>query len=95
VAAIVDVDTTSTRVYEFLLSSFLLNGISFVVRGGGGGGGRRFFMYLQYCGTDLLYMCRCAVNKNTRRTTGTRRDTCHGHYKGTHPRASQGRERRC
>ena len=54
-AAIVDADdTTSIRVYEFF-SSFLLNGISFVVRGGGGGGGRRFFVpTIQYC-TVLQY----------------------------------------
>jgi hypothetical protein len=35
--------------------SFLLNGISFVVRGGGGGGRRRFFVpTIQYC-TVLQY----------------------------------------
>ena len=33
--------------------------------------------------------------QNTGRTTGTRRDTHHGQYKGTHPRASQGRALRC
>ena len=69
-AAIVDADdTTSIRVYEFF-SSFLLNGISFVVRGGGGGGGGRRRFLCTYSSTvvctDLLYMCRCAVNKNTK-----------------------------
>jgi len=74
----------------------VLNGISFVVRGGGGGGGRRFLCtYSTVVCTDLLYMCRCAVNKYTRRTTGTRRDTHHGNYKGTHSRAFQGRALRC
>ena len=53
-----------------------------------------------YVPTVLLYStvqfcCACAVNKNTRRTTGTRGDTHHGQYKGTHPRASQGRALRC
>ena len=43
--------------------------------------GRRFLctystVYCQIC-------CTCAVNKNTRRTTGTRRDTNHGHKTGT------------
>ena len=51
-------------------------------------------MHLQYC-TVVLICCTCAVNKNTRRATGTRRDTQHGHKKGTHPRASQGRALRC
>ena len=45
-----------------------------------------------HCSTDLLYMCS---KQNTRRTTGTRRDTHHGHKKGAHPRASQGRALRC
>ena len=53
-----------------------------------------FFMYLQYC-IVVQICCTCAVNKNTRRTTGTRRDTHHGHKKGTHPRASQGRALMC
>ena len=47
--------------------------------------------YLQYS-TALLYMCG---KQNTGRTTGTRGDTHHGQYKGTHPRASQGRALRC
>ena len=51
-------------------------------------------MYLQYYST-VQFCCTCAVNKNTRQTTGTRRDTRHGHYEGTHPRASQGRVLRC
>ena len=38
------------------------------------------FMYLQYYST-AQFCCTCAVNKNTRRTTGTRRDTHHGNYK--------------
>ena len=53
-------------------------------------------MYLRTYSTTVQYStvqfcCTCAVNKNTRRTTGTRRDTHHGHKKGTQPRASQGR----
>ena len=53
-----------------------------------------FFMYLQYC-TVVQICCTCAVNKNTRRTTGTRRDEgtrttgtrralTHGHLKAAH-----------
>ena len=53
-----------------------------------------FFMYLQSCST-VQFCCTCAVNKYTRRTTGTRWDTHHGHYKGTHSRAFQGRALRC
>ena len=56
-------------------------------------GVRPFFVlyYISYCTvhtTVLLYMCS---KQNIRRTTGTRRDTHHGQYKGTHPRAPQGR----
>ena len=68
--------------------SFLLNGISFVVRGGGG---RRRFLctYSTVVLTDLLYMCRCAVNKTPgrpraqegTRTTGNTRALTHGHLK--------------
>ena len=59
-----------------------------------GGSWSSFFMYLarQYCTVVQLYMCS---KKKTRRTTGTRRDTHHGHKTGTHPRASQGRALRC
>jgi hypothetical protein len=35
---------------------------------------------LQY--STVQFCCTCAANKNTRRTTGTRRDTHHGHYTG-------------
>ena len=59
-----------------------------------GGSWSSFFMYLQYCIVVQIF-CTCAVNKNTRRTTGTRRNMHHGHRKGTHPRASQGRALRC
>ena len=45
--------------------------------------------------TVVKTCCTCAENKNTRRTTGTRRDMHHGHEKGTYPRASQGRALRC
>ena len=77
--------------FSVFRSSFILNGIWwFVVRGSWSS----FFMHLQYC-TVVLICCTCAVNKNTRRATGTRRDTQHGHKKGTHPRASQGRALRC
>ena len=51
-------------------------------------------LYLQYYSTVRFCFTR-AVNKNTRRTTGTRRDVSHGHKKGTHPRASQRRALRC
>ena len=44
-----------------------------------------------YCSTDLLYMCSKQKHKADHGTTGTRRDTHHGHKKGTQPRASQGR----
>ena len=44
---------------------------SFVVR-------VRTFLYLQYCSTDLLYMC----SAKKKRTTGTGRGTHHGHCKG-------------
>ena len=54
----------------------LLNGISIVVRSWWSS----FFLYLQYCSTDLLYMCSGLEKK--KRTTGTRRDTHLGHYKG-------------
>ena len=37
-----------------------------------------FCTYVQYCSTDLLYMC--STKKN--RTTGTGRGTHHGHCKG-------------
>ena len=51
-----------------------------------------------YC-TVLLYSSvvrvRMCSKQNTRRPTGTRRDTHHGQYKGTHPRVSQGRALRC
>jgi len=51
-----------------------------------------FFMCLQYCSTDLLYMCRCAVNKTPgrpraqegTRTTGNTRALTHGHLKAVH-----------
>ena len=67
--------------------SFILNGISTVVRGG-----RRFFVSIQYCSTDLLYMCRCAVNKTPSdpraqegtRTTGNTMALIHGHLKAVH-----------
>ena len=36
---------------------------------------------VQYCST-VQFCCTCAVNKYTRRTTGTRWDTHHGHYTG-------------
>ena len=49
------------------------------------------FRTVLQCRTVVQICCTCAVNKNTRRTTGTRRDTPHGHKKGTQPRASQGR----
>ena len=42
-----------------------------------------FFMYLQYC-IVVQICCTCAVNKNTRRTTGTRRAPIHGHLKAAH-----------
>ena len=49
-----------------------------------------FFMYLQYCTVQyssvvharVIRCGTCAVNKYTRRTTGTRWDTNHGHYTG-------------
>ena len=53
-----------------------------------------FRTVLQYR-TVVHICCTCAVKKNTRRTTGTRRDTHHGHKKGSDPRASQGRALRC
>ena len=56
------------------------------------GGGRRCF------GTysTVTQICRtCAVNKNTRWTTGTSRDMHHGHYNGTYPWVYQGRVLRC
>ena len=73
-------------------ASFILNGISTVVRSWWSS----FFKYLlvQYCST-VQFCCACAVNKYTRRTTGTRWDTNHGHYKGTHSRAFQGRALKC
>ena len=46
-----------------------------------------FRTVLQYC-TVVQICCTCAVNKNTRRTTGTKRDTHHRHKKGTHPKAA-------
>ena len=71
--------------------SFLLNGSGwFVVRGSW------FvvvvFYVLQYCSTDLLYMCGCAVNKTPggpraqegTRTTGNTRALTHGHLKAAH-----------
>ena len=68
-------------------TSFISNGISFVVRV------RPFFRTalqihtVQYILTTvLLYMCS---KQNIRRTTGTRRGTHHGQYKGTHPRVSR------
>ena len=62
--------------------------------------GGSFVVVVFYVPTDLQYStvqfcCTCAVNTNTRRTTGTRRDTHHGHYEGTHQQASQGRALRC
>jgi hypothetical protein len=75
--------------FKVVNSSFLLNGIWWFVRSWSS-----FFMYLQYC-TVVKTCCTCAENKNTRRTTGTRRDTHHGHEKGTYPRASQGRALMC
>ena len=51
--------------------------------------------YRRTYSTTVQFCCTCAVNKNTRRTTGTRRDTHHGHKKGAHSRASQGRALRC
>ena len=41
-------------------SSFLLNGISFVVRGGGGGGRRRRFLILCSYSTVAQIRCTCA-----------------------------------
>jgi len=61
--------------------SFLLNGISFVVRSFV----RSLVSALSFC-TVLLYSSvvhvRMCSKQNTRRTTGTRRDTRHGHYTG-------------
>jgi hypothetical protein len=91
------------RVETLKCSSFILNGKSTVVRSFVHSG-RRFICKLlpttvvlvsvQYR-TTVQFCCTCAVNKYTRRTTGTRRDTHHGHYKGTHSRAFQGRALRC
>jgi len=50
------------------------------------------YKVLQYRFVVHVQMCS---KQNTRRTTGTRRDTHHGQYKGTHPRASLGRALRC
>jgi len=88
-----------TQMTQILLEEyiFILNGKSTVVRSFVRSWWSSFFMYLrtystvQYS-TVLLYMCG---KQNTRRTTGTRGDTHHGQYKGTHPRASQGRALRC
>ena len=55
--------------------SFILNGISFVR---GSLVSALFCTCVQYCSTDLLYMC--STKKN--RTTGTGRGTHHGHCKG-------------
>jgi hypothetical protein len=54
-----------------------------------------FFMYLQYCSTDLLYMCRCVVNKTPgrpraqggTRTTGNSRALIHGRLRAAHQSA--------
>ena len=51
-----------------------------------------FCTYVQYCSTDLLYMCRCAVNKTPggpraqegTRTTGNSRELTHEHLKAVH-----------
>jgi hypothetical protein len=61
-------------------------------RSGSVRGGRRFFVPIQYCSTDLLYMYRCAVNKTPggpraheeTRTTGNTRALTHGHLKAVH-----------
>jgi len=55
--------------------SFILNGISFVR---GSLVSALFCTCVQYCSTDLLYMC--STKKN--RTMGTGRGTHHGHCKG-------------
>ena len=46
--------------------------------------------FCTYSSTAAQVCCTCAVKKNARRTTDTRRNLHHGHHKGTHPRASQG-----
>ena len=50
---------------------------------------------LQYCSTDLLYMCRCVVNKTPgrpraqggTRTTGNSRALIHGRLRAAHQSA--------
>ena len=56
-----------------------------------GGSWSSFFMYLQYCTTDLLYMCSKQKHMADHGHKKGRRDTHHGHMKGTRPRASQDR----
>ena len=69
------------QVYVWVILAILSIKWNLVVRGSWSS----FFMYLlQYCSTDLLYMCGCAVNK----TPGDQAD--HGHKKGHAPRAIQG-----
>jgi len=80
---------------------FLLNGIWwFVVRGSWFVVVVFYVPTLQYCSTDLLYMCGCAVNKTPggpraqegTRTTGNTRALTHGHLKAVHRCAKNTRQ---
>jgi hypothetical protein len=77
------------QVYVWVILAILSIKWNLVVRGSWSS----FFMYLlQYCSTDLLYMCGCAVNKTPggpraqegTRTTGNTRALTPGHLKAAH-----------